>query len=153
MIQHKYKDRVFTLKEDRLGVLKNINEFLELREDIIFEIDKKVDSSVILKYERLISDKRRAVEEVTDKAKKAKLQKELDDLIQRYETDSEVAAINKTKKARLDNKMSVLIADAELMKRTIPFILNEDCEGIEFGGATGFVFCLTIFADFFFGKT
>jgi Tfp pilus assembly protein PilN len=116
MREYKYKDSVYTVKENNLKQLRILQPLKNELARLSFESTKGIDRKILLQYQlklrQLNLDIARMKERKEDFTAK---EQELKELIEQYETDSEVATLNnfiesQNESVMLDrNKMLALI--------------------------------------------
>ena len=155
MTEYEYNGNKYTLKPDVLELYRDGIDLISERKKLIFEETKGVDRSLILKYEKELRDLQRSKLMLEKKKKETdKIDKQIQDLNDKFETDSEVDSINTYIAGCIEMAMLKLLLNKELIKRVIPKILEMDEETFNFND---FIFIEKVVSkvviDFFFVTT
>jgi len=155
MNEYEYNGNKYTLKPDVLELYRDGIDLISERKKLIFEETKGVDRSLILRYEKELKDLQRSKFTLEKKKKDTvKIDKQIQDLNDKFETDSEVNSINTYIAGCIEMAMLKLILNKELIKRVIPKLIEGDAETFNF---EDFIFIEKVVSkviiDFFFVTT
>ena len=127
MREYKYKDSVYTVKENNLKQLRILQPLKKELARLSFESTKGIDRKILLQYQlklrQLNLDIARMKERKEDFTVK---EQELKQLIEQYETDSEVATLNNFIESQNESVMLDLFFNEDLMRKSIPAIVDGD---------------------------
>lgn len=145
-----YKGKEYFLKENVLGLLKDVAPLIRRRNQLIFDYTKKIDLKIINEYKKQIKHLQAQVTNAKE-ADKAQLQEQLKQKLDAFDNDPEVKAINNYYNSEIEFAMLELITDTELLKAVIPKMVNADVSEFDFdsGSIELVTFCSSVLADFF----
>jgi hypothetical protein len=155
MKEYEYNGNKYSLKPDVLELYRDGIDLISERKKLIFEETKGIDRSLILRYEKELKDLQRSKFTLEKKKKDTvKIDKQIQDLNDKFETDSEVNSINTYIAGCIEMAMLKLILNKELIKRVIPKLIEGDPETFNF---EDFIFIEKVVSkviiDFFFVTT
>ncbi len=150
-MEYKYKDKTFTLKTDNLKLMRVVFPLIESYRKLRFEALSGIDRKIILVYEKKMNVLKLSIARGEERKEDvSKLQKELDDMQYEYDTDSQVNLITNHINELLNGVLIKLSLDDELMKKTIPELLEGDFHGIDYSEDEFNAVIVRFLADFFF---
>jgi len=152
MTEYEYNGNKYTLKPDVLELYRDGIDLISERKKLIFEKTRKIDRSLILKYEKQLKELRIEKLRLERKEKDvSEIEKKIEELSEKYETDSEVQSINTYITGCVEDAMLELILDKKLIPRVIPKLVDGDVSTMNFND---FIFienvASKIVLDFFF---
>ena len=157
MSEHKYEynGNAYTLKPDVLELYRDGIDIISARKKLIFEATHKIDRNIILKYEKELKElNRKKFTQAQKKKDVTGIEKQIEELEYKYETDSEVQSINVYVTGCVEDAMLKLVLDKELMSRIIPKLIDGDSSTFDF---SDFKFIENVVSkvviDFFFVTT
>lgn len=152
MTEYEYNGNKYTLKPDVLELYRDGIDLISERKKLIFEKTRKIDRSLILKYEKQLKELRLEKLRLERKEKDvSEIEKKIEELSEKYETDSEVQSINTYITGCVEDAMLELILDKKLIPRVIPKLVDGDVSTMDFNDF-GFIenVASKIVLDFFF---
>ena len=153
--KYEYNGNAYTLKPDVLELYRDGIDIISARKKLIFEATHKIDRNIILKYEKELKELNRKKFTQSQKKKDVTgIEKQIEELEYKYETDSEVQSINVYVTGCVEDAMLKLVLDKELMSRVIPKLIDGDSSTFDF---SDFKFIENVVSkaviDFFFVTT
>ena len=152
---YEYNGNAYTLKPDVLELYRDGIDIISARKKLIFEATHKIDRNIILKYEKELKElNRKKFTQAQKKKDVTGIEKQIEELEYKYETDSEVQSINVYVTGCVEDAMLKLVLDKELMSRIIPKLIDGDSSTFDF---SDFKFIENVVSkvviDFFFVTT
>lgn len=153
--KYEYNGNTYTLKPDVLELYRDGIDIISARKKLIFEATHKIDRNIILKYEKELKElNRKKFTQAQKKKDVTGIEKQIEELEYKYETDSEVQSINVYVTGCVEDAMLKLVLDKELMSRVIPKLIDGDSSTFDF---SDFKFIENVVSkaviDFFFVTT
>ena len=153
--KYEYNGNTYTLKPDVLELYRDGIDIISARKKLIFEATHKIDRNIILKYEKELKElNRKKFTQAQKKKDVTGIEKQIEELEYKYETDSEVQSINVYVTGCVEDAMLKLVLDKELMTRVIPKLVDGDSSTFDF---SDFKFIENVVSkvviDFFFVTT
>ena len=151
-MEYEYNGNKYSLKKDVLELYRDGIDLISARKKLIFEKTKGIDRSLILKYEKQLKDLRiKKMQSEKKKKDTAEIDKQIQSLEDKYETDSEVQSINVFVAGCIEDAMLELILDKNLIPKVLPKLIEGDETTFNFND---FIFIekvvSKIILDFFF---
>lgn len=130
---YEYNGNTYTLKPDVLELYRDGIDIISARKKLIFEATHKIDRNIILKYEKELKElNRKKFTQAQKKKDVTGIEKQIEELEYKYETDSEVQSINVYVTGCVEDAMLKLVLDKELMSRVIPKLIDGDSSTFDF---------------------
>ena len=150
MREYKYKDSVYTVKENNLKQLRILQPLKKELARLSFESTKGIDRKILLQYQLKLRQLNLEIARMKERKEDfAAKEKELKDLIEQYETDSEVATLNNFIESQNESVMLDLFFNEELMRKSIPAIVDGDYSIFNYDEDEFYLFAGQIISDFF----
>jgi len=133
MNEYEYKGNKYTLKPDVLELFRDGIELIIGRKKLMFEETKNINSSLILQYEKQHKELLRSKSKAEKSGKGlSEIEKQIDELQYKYETDPEVHSILTHTTGCVENAMLKLVLDKKLIPEVIPKLIEGDKETYNF---------------------
>ena len=120
-----YKGSEFKVKENNLKQLRILQPLKKELARLEFESKKNLDRKILLKYQMKLKELRLNIARMKERKEDTSAkEKELKELIESYETDSEVATLNNFIESQNESIMMDLFFNEDLMRQSIPAIVD-----------------------------
>ena len=146
-----YKGSEYTVKENNLKQLRILQPLKKELARLSFESTKGIDRKILLQYQLKLRQLNLEIGRMKERKEDfAAKEQELKQLIEQYETDSEVATLNNFIESQNESVMLDLFFNEELMRKSIPAIVDGDYSIFNYDEDEFYLFAGQIISDFFF---
>ena len=150
MREYKYKDSVYTVKENNLKQLRILQPLKKELARLSFESTKGIDRKILLQYQLKLRQLNLEIARMKERKEDfTAKEQELKALIEQYETDSEVATLNNFIESQNESVMLDLFFNEDLMRKSIPAIVDGDYSIFNYDEDEFYLFAGRIITDFF----
>jgi len=145
-----YKGSEFKVKENNLKQLRILQPLKKELARLEFESKKNLDRKILLKYQMKLKELRLNIARMKERKEDTSAkEKELKELIEAYETDSEVATLNNFIESQNESIMMDLFFNEDLMRQSIPAIVEGDYSLFNYDEDEFYLFAGQVISDFF----
>ena len=145
-----YKGSEFKVKENNLKQLRILQPLKKELARLEFESKKNLDRKILLKYQMKLKELRLNIARMKERKEDTSAkEKELKELIEAYETDSEVATLNNFIESQNESIMMDLFFNEDLMRQSIPAIVEGDYSIFNYDEDEFYLFAGQVISDFF----
>ena len=145
-----YKGSEFKVKENNLKQLRILQPLKKELARLEFESKKNLDRKILLKYQIKLKELRLNIARMKERKEDTTAkEKELKELIEAYETDSEVATLNNFIESQNESIMMDLFFNEDLMRQSIPAIVEGDYSIFNYDEDEFYLFAGQVISDFF----
>ena len=145
-----YKGSEFKVKENNLKQLRILQPLKKELARLEFESKKNLDRKILLKYQMKLKELRLNIARMKERKEDTTAkEKELKELIEAYETDSEVATLNNFIESQNESIMMDLFFNEYLMRQSIPAIVEGDYSIFNYDEDEFYLFAGQVISDFF----
>ena len=145
-----YKGSEYRVKENNLKQLRILQPLKKELAKLTFEATKGIDRSILLKYQQRLKQLNLEIYRMKERKEDATAKEnELKELIQKYETDSEVATLNNFIESQNESVMLDLFFNEDLMRQSIPAIVEGDYSIFNYDEDEFYLFAGQVISDFF----
>lgn len=145
-----YKGSEFKVKENNLKQLRILQPLKKELARLEFESKKNLDRKILLKYQMKLKELRLNIARMKERKEDTTAkEKELKELIESYETDSEVATLNNFIESQNESIMMDLFFNEDLMRQSIPAIVEGDYSIFNYDEDEFYLFAGQVISDFF----
>lgn len=145
-----YKGSEFKVKENNLKQLRILQPLKKELARLEFESKKNLDRKILLKYQMKLKELRLNIARMKERKEDTTAkEKELKELIEAYETDSEVATLNNFIESQNESIMMDLFFNEDLMRQSIPAIVEGDYSIFNYDEDEFYLFAGQVISDFF----
>lgn len=145
-----YKGSEFKVKENNLKQLRILQPLKKELARLEFESKKNLDRKILLKYQIKLKELRLNIARMKERKEDTTAkEKELKELIEAYETDSEVATLNNFIESQNESIMLDLFFNEDLMRQSIPAIVEGDYSLFNYDEDEFYLFAGQVISDFF----
>jgi len=145
-----YKGSEFKVKENNLKQLRILQPLKKELARLEFESKKNLDRKILLKYQMKLKELRLNIARMKERKEDTTAkEKELKELIEAYETDSEVATLNNFIESQNESIMMDLFFNEDLMRQSIPAIVEGDYSLFNYDEDEFYLFAGQVISDFF----
>lgn len=145
-----YKGSEFKVKENNLKQLRILQPLKKELARLEFESKKNLDRKILLKYQIKLKELRLNIARMKERKEDTSAkEKELKELIESYETDSEVATLNNFIESQNESIMMDLFFNEDLMRQSIPAIVEGDYSLFNYDEDEFYLFAGQVISNFF----
>ena len=145
-----YKGSEYKVKDNNLKQLRILQPLKKELARLTFEATKGIDRSILLKYQQRLKQLNLEIYRMKERKEDATAKEnELKELIQKYETDSEVATLNNFIESQNESVMLDLFFNEDLMRQSIPAIVEGDYSIFNYDEDEFYLFAGQVISDFF----
>ena len=145
-----YKGSEFKVKENNLKQLRILQPLKKELARLEFESKKNLDRKILLKYQMKLKELRLNIARMKERKEDTTAkEKELKELIEAYETDSEVATLNNFIESQNESIMMDLFFNEDLMRQSIPAIVEGDYSIFNYDEDEFYLFAGQVISNFF----
>ena len=145
-----YKGSEYRVKENNLKQLRILQPLKKELAKLTFEATKGIDRSILLKYQQRLKQLNLEIYRMKERKEDATAKEnELKELIQKYDTDSEVATLNNFIESQNESVMLDLFFNEDLMRQSIPAIVEGDYSIFNYDEDEFYLFAGQVISDFF----
>ena len=145
-----YKGSEYRVKDNNLKQLRILQPLKKELARLTFEAAKGIDRSILLKYQQRLKQLNLEIYRMKERKEDATAKEnELKELIQKYETDSEVATLNNFIESQNESVMLDLFFNEDLMRQSIPAIVEGDYSIFNYDEDEFYLFAGQVISDFF----
>ena len=145
-----YKGSEYKVKDNNLKQLRILQPLKKELARLTFEAAKGIDRSILLKYQQRLKQLNLEIYRMKERKEDATAKEnELKELIQKYETDSEVATLNNFIESQNESVMLDLFFNEDLMRQSIPAIVEGDYSIFNYDEDEFYLFAGQVISDFF----
>jgi len=145
-----YKGSEFKVKENNLKQLRILQPLKKELARLEFESKKNLDRKILLKYQMKLKELRLNIARMKERKEDTTAkEKELKELIEAYETDSEVATLNNFIESQNESIMMDLFFNEDLMRQSIPAIVEGDYSLFNYDEDEFYLFAGQVISNFF----
>ena len=145
-----YKGSEYRVKDNNLKQLRILQPLKKELARLTFEATKGIDRSILLKYQQRLKQLNLEIYRMKERKEDTTAKEnELKELIQKYETDSEVATLNNFIESQNESVMLDLFFNEDLMRQSIPAIVEGDYSIFNYDEDEFYLFAGQVISDFF----
>ena len=145
-----YKKSEYRVKDNNLKQLRILQPLKKELARLTFEATKGIDRSILLKYQQRLKQLNLEIYRMKERKEDTTAKEnELKELIQKYETDSEVATLNNFIESQNESVMLDLFFNEDLMRQSIPAIVEGDYSIFNYDEDEFYLFAGQVISDFF----